>query len=123
MDSYNTWALVTVTWWNSLRSVHTVGHTYTSLSLRFMVKQHPIVRMGCIFVIHHLLMDEAWLMRFGQLPEASTRQGWDQTSEQPPAGHPSFGRQSFGGQTGSLGSHWCDPWSGLTWWLPSWKGA
>lgn len=65
MDSYNVWASVTVTWWNSVRSVRTVGHMYTSLSLRFMVKQHPIVRMGCIFVIHHLPMGEAWLMRFG----------------------------------------------------------
>lgn len=55
------WALVTVTWWNTHRLVCTVGHTYTSLSLHFMARWYPIVRMGHISMIHHLLMGEAWL--------------------------------------------------------------
>lgn len=54
-------------------------------SLHFLAKQYPFVRRGHVFVIHHLLMGEAWLLRFGQVPKGITRQCWGQTSEQPPA--------------------------------------
>lgn len=52
---------------------------YFSASFHFMAEQYSTARIGHILVIHHLLMDEAWLLRFSQVPKGSTRQHWDQT--------------------------------------------
>lgn len=80
------------------RLIRVVTYMYVIAAFHVTAGQYSVVRTGHILVICHLLVAEAWCLRFGQVPKGSTGQHWDHTSEQPPAGHPSFSGQSLGGK-------------------------